>query len=65
MKPERSVKFPYRLSCFALIAGIIDLIFTGLRGTTQLVDFMIVGAAILMFALMRTLWQQEKKKKGL
>ncbi len=63
MKKERSVSFTYKLSVVAFIATLVNLAISLLRGTTQTVDIILVIAGIFTFALMKTLWEKEKKDK--
>ncbi len=63
MKKERSVSFTYKLSVIAFIATIVNLVITVVRGTTQPVDIVLIIAGIFVFAMMKTLWEKEKKDK--
>lgn len=63
MKKERSVSFTYKLSVIAFIATVVNLVITLVRGTTQPVDIVLIIAGIFTFAMMKTLWEKEKKDK--
>jgi c-di-AMP phosphodiesterase-like protein len=63
MKKDRSVSFTYKLSVVAFIATIVNLVVSVIRGTTQTVDIVLLLAGIFTFAMMKTLWEKEKKDK--
>ncbi|MCR5784601.1 MAG: hypothetical protein K6G40_03030 [Eubacterium sp.] len=64
-KKDKSVKFTGKLAHVALVCAMINLIVQIASDTMQPADIVIVVAAVFTNAVMKVLWEKEKKEKNL
>lgn len=62
-KSTRSAKFRFWLSVICFVAATINFAYVTYCGTTQLVDYVLEGAGILVFAFVGALYYMEKQGK--
>ncbi len=62
-KKTRSARFRYYLAFVCLIGAVINYAYVMYKGTVQMVDYVLLGAGIVVFALIATLYELEKQGK--